>query len=201
MAYPSSPDTSTSPTRSGVALSDTWVLRTRCVRVKSALASIRSRALSVSRQRRLVDEVFSFRMKPTRAGFSLPVRHACPGIPSSQEAREVSARPRRTKHAAPVTKSDCVALFWKQTSLAESGQSKAFLVLHDGTWEEKTRVPISIGRRFFRVMGEDQPLPVADEVRAIVPSVSVSCDRILASLSLSHSTQGVGVGAGAWFRK
>lgn len=56
----------------------------------------------------------------------------------------------------------------KQTSLAESGQSKALIVLDAQTWEEKAVIPLDIGRRFFRVKGEDQPLPaIGKEVRVL----------------------------------
>lgn len=51
-----------------------------------------------------------------------------------------------------------------QTCLAESGQSKSLLVLDASTWKEKESIPLDIGRRFFRVKGDDQPLPVATEV-------------------------------------
>lgn len=33
------------------------------------------------------------------------------------------------------------------------------------TWQEKKEIPLDIGRRFFRVKGEDQPLPELGEVR------------------------------------
>ncbi|CAM9325553.1 unnamed protein product, partial [Ectocarpus sp. 12 AP-2014] len=51
-----------------------------------------------------------------------------------------------------------------QTALSESGQSKALIVLDAETWEEKELVPLDIGRRFFRVKGEEQPLPEVGEV-------------------------------------
>lgn len=53
----------------------------------------------------------------------------------------------------------------EQTCLAESGQSKALIVLDAATWEEKETVPLDIGRRFFRVKGDDQPLPDVGEVQ------------------------------------
>lgn len=37
-------------------------------------------------------------------------------------------------------------------------------MLDADTWVEKEAIPINIGRRFFRVRGDDQPLPEADEV-------------------------------------
>ncbi|CAM9204630.1 unnamed protein product, partial [Laminaria digitata] len=46
-----------------------------------------------------------------------------------------------------------------QTCLAESGQSKSLVVLDSEAWEEKATIPLDVGRRFFRVKGEDQPLP------------------------------------------
>lgn len=52
-----------------------------------------------------------------------------------------------------------------QTSLSESGQSKALIVLDAETWEEKAVIPLDIGRRFFRVKGEHEPLPIFGEVR------------------------------------
>lgn len=52
----------------------------------------------------------------------------------------------------------------EQTGLSESGQSKALIVLDAETWEEKELVPLDIGRRFFRVKGEEQPLPEVGEV-------------------------------------
>lgn len=51
-----------------------------------------------------------------------------------------------------------------QTCLSESGQSKALLVLDADTWAEKEAIPLSIGRRFFRVRGDDEPLPTVEEV-------------------------------------
>lgn len=51
-----------------------------------------------------------------------------------------------------------------QTSLSESGQSKALVVLDAATWAEKETIPLDIGRRFFRVKGDDQPLPEVGEV-------------------------------------
>lgn len=53
----------------------------------------------------------------------------------------------------------------QQTSLSESGQSKALIVLDADTWEEKAVIPLDIGRRFFRVKGEHEPLPTLGEVR------------------------------------
>ncbi|CAB1108469.1 ABC [Ectocarpus sp. CCAP 1310/34] len=50
-----------------------------------------------------------------------------------------------------------------QTALSESGQSKALIVLDAETWEEKELVPLDIGRRFFRIKGEEQPLPKVGE--------------------------------------
>ncbi|CAN0260954.1 unnamed protein product, partial [Ectocarpus fasciculatus] len=50
------------------------------------------------------------------------------------------------------------------TALSESGQSKALIVLDAETWEEKELVPLHIGRRFFRVKGEEEPLPEVGEV-------------------------------------
>lgn len=52
----------------------------------------------------------------------------------------------------------------EQTALSESGQSKALIVLDAETWEEKELVPLHIGRRFFRVKGEEEPLPEVGEV-------------------------------------
>lgn len=54
----------------------------------------------------------------------------------------------------------------RQTSLSESGQSKALIVLDAKTWKEKAVVPLDIGRRFFRVKGEHEPLPAFGEVRS-----------------------------------
>eukprot|EP00903_Cladosiphon_okamuranus_P005576 g5550.t2 len=51
-----------------------------------------------------------------------------------------------------------------QTSLSESGQSKALIVLDAETWEETAVIPLDIGRRFFRVKGEHEPLPTLGEV-------------------------------------
>lgn len=56
------------------------------------------------------------------------------------------------------------AVFCK-TCLAESGQSKSLVVLDSEAWEEKATIPLDVGRRFFRVKGEDQPLPDFGEVR------------------------------------
>ncbi|CAM9298178.1 unnamed protein product [Scytosiphon promiscuus] len=50
-----------------------------------------------------------------------------------------------------------------QTSLSESGQSKALIVLDAETWQERKEIPLDIGRRFFRVKGEDQRLPELGE--------------------------------------
>lgn len=62
----------------------------------------------------------------------------------------------------------------RQTSLSESGQSKALIVLDAETWQEQKEIPLDIGRRFFRVKGEDQPLPEIGEVRQIAWHICVS---------------------------
>ena len=43
------------------------------------------------------------------------------------------------------------------------------------TWEEKAVIPLDIGRRFFRVKGEHEPLPTFGEVRVGVGSASARC--------------------------
>lgn len=49
-------------------------------------------------------------------------------------------------------------------------------MLDAATWEEKEAVPLHIGRRFFRVKGDDQPLPDVGEVSY---NSTVSCDTAL----------------------
>lgn len=58
-------------------------------------------------------------------------------------------------------------LLSRKTCVAESGQSKSLVVLGSEAWEEKATIPLNVGRRFFRVKGEDQPLPDVGEVRAV----------------------------------
>ncbi|CAM9232891.1 unnamed protein product [Discosporangium mesarthrocarpum] len=51
-----------------------------------------------------------------------------------------------------------------QISLSEAGQEKSLLVLDGTTWDQKEVIPIQLGRRFFRVRGEDEELPKPEEV-------------------------------------
>lgn len=63
--------------------------------------------------------------------------------------------------------------FFRKTCLAESGQSKSLVVLDSEAWGEKATIPLDVGRRFFRVKGEDQPLPDFGEVRRVPCLLSV----------------------------
>lgn len=47
------------------------------------------------------------------------------------------------------------------------------------TWEETAAIELDIGRRFFRVKGEDQPLPELGEVRDVSTAAYIySVDNI-----------------------